>query len=94
MNKYEMLFIIDNAVSDEGKEAIVSKLSQIVTDDGGQIEKVDKWGAKKLAYPINYKNDGFYVLMTFEAEGSVVKELDRVAGLTSEVLRRVITAKD
>ena len=44
-----MLFIIDNAVSDEGKEAIVSKLSQIVTDDGGQIEKVDKWGAKKLA---------------------------------------------
>ena len=73
MKTYEMLYVLDRALADDAREALVKK---------------------KLAYPINYKNDGFYVLMTFEAEGSVVKELDRVSGLTAEVLRRVITAKD
>ena len=51
----------------------------------------DKWGVKKLAYPIDYKSDAFYVLMTFEADGAVVKELDRVAGITDEVMRRMIS---
>ena len=51
----------------------------------------DKWGVKKLAYPINYKSDAFYVLMTFEAEGSAIKELDRVAGITDGILRRMIS---
>lgn len=94
MKTYEMLYILDAAVSDEGKEAFVKKFEDIVVSSNGKVVSTDKWGVKKLAYSINYKNDGFYVLMTFEAEGSVVKELDRVAGLTSEVLRRVITAKD
>ena len=93
MNKYEMLFIIDNAVSDEGKEAIVSKLSQIVTDDGGQIEKVDKWGAKKLAYPINYKNDGFYVLMNFECKPELVAEVERQFRINDQILRHMVVKK-
>lgn len=51
----------------------------------------DKWGAKKLAYPIRFKNEAYYVLMTFEADAAVVSELDRIAGIDSEVLRRLIT---
>ena len=94
MKTYEMIYVLDTAVADEAKEAFGKKLEDVITSKGGSVVSVDKWGVKKLAYSINYKNDGFYVLMTFEAEGSVVKELDRVAGLTSEVLRRVITAKD
>lgn len=93
MNKYEMLFIIDNAVIDEGKEAIVSKLSQIVTDDGGQIEKVDKWGVKKLAYPINYKNDGFYVLMHFECKPELVAEVERQIRINDQILRHMVVKK-
>ena len=81
-------------MTDEANEALVKKFEDVVASSGGKVVSTDKWGVKKLAYSINYKNDGFYVLMTFEAEGSVVKELDRVAGLSSEVLRRVITAKD
>lgn len=94
MKTYEMLYILDAAVSDEGKEAFVKKFEDIVVSSNGKVVSTDKWGVKKLAYPINYKNDGFYVLTTFEAEGAVIRELDRVAGLTAEVLRRVITAKN
>ena len=94
MKTYEMLYVLDAGLTDEANEALVKKFEDDVASSGGKVVSTDKWGVKKLAYSINYKNDGFYVLMTFEAEGSVVKELDRVAGLTSEVLRRVITAKD
>ena len=94
MKTYEMLYILDAAVSDEGKDAFAKKFEDIVVSANGKVVSTDKWGVKKLAYPIRYKHDGYYVLMTFEAESSAVKELDRVAGLSSEVLRRVITAKN
>ncbi len=94
MKTYEMLYVLDSALADDAREALVKRFEDVVTAANGKVVSTDKWGVKKLAYPINYKNDGFYVLMTFEAEGSVVKELDRVSGLTAEVLRRVITAKD
>ncbi len=94
MKTYEMLYILDNAVSDEDKDAFVKKFEDVVTSQNGKVVATDKWGVKKLAYPIKYKTDGYYVLMTFEAEGSVVKELDRVAGLSSEILRVIITAKN
>ena len=94
MKTYEMLYVLDAGLTDEANEALVKKFEDVVASSGGKVVSTDKWGFKKLAYSINYKHDGYYVLMTFEAEGSVVKELDRVAGLTSEVLRRVITAKD
>ncbi len=93
MKTYEMLYVLDASVADEAKEALVSKFEGIVTSNGGKVVSTDKWGVKKLAYPINYKSDGYYVLMTFEAESAVVKELDRVAGLTAEVLRRMTTKK-
>lgn len=94
MKKYEMLYIIDNGATDEAKEAIVAKFENLVKENGGTVEAIDKWGTKKLAYPIDYKTEGYYVLMTFESETSFVKELDRVAGITESVLRRLITVKN
>ena len=93
MKTYEMLYVLDAALADEAKESFVSKFEKIVSDNGGKVVSTDKWGVKKLAYPINYKSDGYYVLMTFEADGAVVDELDRVCGLSAEVLRRMITKK-
>ena len=93
MNRYEMLYIIDAAVSEEAREAVISKFESIVTSGGGTVEKTDKWGMKKLAYPIKFKDEGFYVVMDFEAEGSLIKELDRVAGITDEVVRKLITKR-
>ena len=93
MKTYEMLYVLDSALADDAKEAFVKKFEDVVTAANGKVVTTDKWGVKKLSYPINYKNDGYYVLMTFEAKGSVVKELDRIAGLSTEVLRRMITVK-
>ncbi len=93
MKTYEMVYVLDSAIADEAKDAIQAKFEGVITSAGGSVVSVDKWGNKKLAYPINYKTEGYYVLLTFEAEGSVVKELDRVASITGEVLRRIITVK-
>lgn len=91
MNKYEMLYILATDLTDEAKDAIVAKFETIVQNDGGAVEKTEKWGVKKLAYPINYKSDGYYVLMTFESNPTLVKELERVAGITEGVMRRMVT---
>ena len=91
MTKYEMLYILDTALTDEAKEAIITKFEDLVTKNGGVVEKTDRWGVKKLQYPINYKSEGFYVLTTFEAEKAFVEELKRVIGITDGIIRRMIT---
>ena len=93
MTKYEMLYILDTALTDDAKEAIITKFEDLVTKNGGVIEKTDRWGVKKLQYPINYKSEGYYVLMTFEAEKSIVVEIKRIAGITDGIIRRLITKR-
>ncbi len=90
MKSYEMLYVLDNSVADEAKEALVAKFEGIVTSMGGEVVSTEKTGAKKLPYPIRYKTEGYYVLMKFNSEADVVKELDRIAGLSDDVLRRMI----
>ena len=91
MNKYEMLYIIDANLTDEAKEALIAKFADVVNNNGGKVEKVDKWGLRKLVYPINYKTEGYYVLMSFESTGALVDELKRIAGITDGIMRRLIT---
>ena len=91
MQKYEMLILLKSDMEEEAREAELKKYADIVTSMGGTVENTDKWGVKKTAYPIAFKQDAFYALMTFNGSGNVVKELDRVAGISSDVLRRVIT---
>jgi small subunit ribosomal protein S6 len=91
MTKYEMLYILDNALSDEAKDGIVKKIEDLVVEHGGVIEKTDRWGARKLQYPINYKSEGYYVLTTFEAEKSLVVGIKRIVGITDGIIRRLIT---
>lgn len=91
MRKYEMLYILTATLTDEEKDAITAKFESIIVGCGGNVEKVDKWGVKKLVYPINYKTEGYYVLMTFEGPTTVVAELKRIAGISDGVIRRLIT---
>ncbi len=93
MKTYEMIYILDATAAEEAREAISKKFEEIVASKGGSVVSVDKWGIKKLAYPINYKTEGEYFVMNFEADGSTVKELERISDLSSEVLRRMITVK-
>lgn len=91
MAKYEMLYLINNEASDETKEAEIAKYENIVKDFGGNVISTEKWGAKKLSYPIKFKSEAYYVLMTFEADGAAVKEITRVSGISADVLRVMIT---
>ena len=69
----------------------IAKYEEIVKTMGGAVVSTDKWGTKKTAYPINYKNEAYYVLMTFEADGKIVEELKRIALIDANVVRRLIT---
>ena len=91
MRKYEMLYILSTELAEEVRDGIIAKFENVVKENGGSVEKVDKWGVKKLAYPINYKTEGYYVLMTFESDVNLITEIKRVAGITDGILRRLIT---
>lgn len=91
MQKYEMLILLGSELEEEAREAEIKKYSDIVVSFGGVVDSTDNWGVKKTAYPIAYKSDAYYVLMTFHANGDAVKELDRVAGISGNVMRRMIT---
>ena len=93
MTKYEMLYIIDASLAEDAKDALVKKFEDLVTSNGGVVEKTDRWGLKKLQYPINYKSEGYYVLMSFEAEKTLVQELKRIVGITDGIIRRLITKR-
>lgn len=93
MNSYELLYILNNELSDEAKAATVEKLNAVVTDNGGTIDGIDKWGTRKLAYPINYKTEGYYVLVNFSAPATLPDELERVMRITDAVIRFMIVKK-
>lgn len=93
MNKYEMLYIIENEASEEKKQAVIDKLSDIVTTSGGTVESIDKWGTRKYAYPIDYKTEGYYVLMNFEADATIPAELDRQIRINDDTVRCMILKK-
>ena len=88
-----MLYILDASLSDEAKESIVKKFEDLVTSNGGTVENIDRWGNRKLQYPINDKSEGYYVLMNFEAEKTLVVEIKRIAGITDGIIRRLITKR-
>lgn len=93
MNKYEILYILDNDIDDEKKAALVDRFAELIKSLGGEVESVDKWGTKRFAYPIDYKNDGYYVLMNFSAESTVPTEIDRQMKNTDSVIRQMIIRK-
>ena len=89
---YEVVFIIDPAQGEEGIAAMVAKFKTLAEQNGSNVE-VEEWGNRKLAYPINFKNDGYYVLMSFTSEPAFPKELDRVLGITEGIMRSLIVCK-
>ena len=93
MKSYEVLYIIKANATDDVKDAIVEKFSALVTSLNGTVDTVDKWGMKKFAYPINYMNEGYYVLMAFTAEETVPAEISRQMRITDDVIRHMITVR-
>ena len=93
MNKYESVIIISPVVEEEGIKALISKFSDIINNDG-KVESVEEMGRKKLAYEIKKFQEGFYVLINFEANPTLVAELERNYRITDEVIKFIVVRKD
>ena len=87
MNKYEVVYIIDPAVEEEARKALIAKYNELITGNGGTVDKVEEWGKRRLAYAIDYKTEGYYVLVNFQAESELPKELERNLQISESVIR-------
>lgn len=92
MRHYEMLVLM-SAELEEPKEE-VEKIEEVVRNLGGEVAKIDVWGKKRLAYPIQKKNEGIYVLFNFKLEPAQTFELKRVLGLRGNIYRQMIILLD
>jgi len=93
INNYETIFVLDAALSEEEITALQEKFTNLISKEG-EIESVDVWGKRRLAYPIDYKTEGYYVLVNFKSSPDFPKELERVYGITEGVLRTIVIRKD
>ena len=93
INKYETLFVIDSTKTEEETVALVDKFKSLI-EANGEIESVDEWGRRRLAYPINDLTEGYYVLVNFKAKPEFPLELERVFGITDGILRQITIKKD
>ena len=94
MNKYECLYVIVPELNEEETKSVIEKFNGVITANGGMIENVDEWGKRRLAYTIDYKTEGYYVLMSFTSAPEFPRELDRILGITEGVMRSMIVCKD
>ncbi len=90
MSKYELMYIIDTSLEEAPRKELVDRVNALITDNGGEVEKVDEWGKRRLAYPINYKNDGYYVLVNFSSKPDLPHEIERVLQISESVLRYLV----
>ena len=89
MKNYELVYVVRPNAEDEVKEAVLNKVQEVISANG-EVEKVDTWGNKKLAYQIAKFSEGFYVLVNFKASADLPKELDRNLKITENVIRHMI----
>ncbi len=93
MINYEVMFIIDAALEDAQKEATIETVKEIIAAEG-EVSNVDIWGVRKLAYPIQKTNEGYYVVVEFKAPADLPKELDRRLKISDNVIRHMIINKE
>ena len=92
MNKYETIIIIDPNIEEENVEGIVGEVQNLISGSGGEEIKVDKWGKRRLAYEVQGKRDGIYVLINYSAEPEFVRRLARYCGLTEQIIKYMTVA--
>lgn len=93
MAKYEVLYILSPSITDEEREATITKFKDYVENNGGKVDAIDKWGLKQLAYPIKFKKEGHYVLMTYNAPAESSIAMGKLMLITENILRHIIVKK-
>lgn len=91
MNQYEVMYVIDTALEDSARTELINRFSELVTKNGGEVDRVDEWGKRRLAYAINYKTEGYYVLMYMSAPSELPRELERNFKISDACIRYLVT---
>lgn len=94
MNLYEVMYIIVPDLDEETNRSVIDKFKGIVESNGGEVAGVDEMGKRRLAYEINYKSEGFYVLMSFNSAPEFPRELERNFKNDERILRYLVTKKE
>lgn len=94
MRHYETTFLITPKLEDEEMEKLIQKMADVVAKKKGKMIKIDKWGKKKLAYPVEKNNEAFYVFFHYEGEPDIPAELERRFRQTEPVLRYLTLRKE
>ena len=89
---YETLFTVSGNLVEEDAKSVIEKFVTLINENGSDVD-VNEWGKRRLAYPINYVTEGYYVLVSYKSEPSFPLELERVLGITEGVLRYMTTTK-
>ena len=90
MNQYEVMYVLDPALDDSARAEMISRFSDLVVKNGGEVDRIDEWGKRRLAYAINYKTEGYYVLMYITAPSALPRELERNLQISESVLRYLV----
>lgn len=94
MQKYEAAIILLSNLEEEVRKAELEKIKNIITERQGTIEKVNEWGQRRLAYEIEKKRDGYYVIINFTSNADAVNEIDRVCKISDNFIRLMITVDE
>lgn len=92
LNAYELMYVIDALKTEEEIAALVQKFSDLIAKHG-EVESVDEWGKRRLAYEIDHKTEGYYVLVNFKSDADFPAEINRVMGITDGILRCMVIRK-
>ena len=93
MKAYELLYIVDPSANDEVRAGVSARIDAAITSEGGQVDNVEEWGRRKLAYEIDHLAEGDYILINFHADPTQIAELDRVLRINDAVKRHMIVRR-
>ncbi|HDX9578773.1 30S ribosomal protein S6 [Bacillus cytotoxicus] len=90
MKKYEIMYIIRPNMEEEAQKALVERFAGVLTENGAEIINTKDWGKRRLAYEINDLRDGFYMILNVNSNTEAVKEFDRLAKISEDIIRHIV----
>lgn len=94
MKNYEGVFIISPELSPELTKGVVTQVQETISKNGGRVDGMQEWGKRRLAYKINKRQEGYYVILNFQIDGPQTKKLDQVLRLNDQIIRYLLINKD
>lgn len=94
MRDYEVMYILNAELDEEGIDGAVTRFEDVVKNGGGEIVKTERWGKRRLAYEVNDKIEGYYVLMYIKCPSNTVQELERILKISDDIIRHLLIKKE